>query len=526
MVTLLVFLNLSVYVCSKLSIKQLTLLKRMKRKIQTDKCLSRCKKVKKEECGICMEGFTKQLRRRVECNKCHKIVCSDCLRIFICRNNTSLNSKCPSCPEIFARDFLVVHLGKSFMINKFKIHVTDTLFAEATLLFPQTQMYLQEVEEYRTQIKSLVTLRHERDDLMTKLVQGSSELINRFVLSFNIKEKHDEIMMCFERRLLVVNNIINRIEHLQFPTSTDEDNTIQKLPRYIQVCPMVSCKGFVEKSTMQCALCKAFICKHCRQTDLIDHVCDMDDVKTQTYLNKETKSCPKCKTPISKVSGCNQMFCVSCTTFFCWKTGEELPGQSYHNPHYFEYIRNNPIPLQQHNNWVPDERSTLTVLSNILIDQPHVRLEMRNFFERFFMLSGHLMWELNRMISRNRVYNTPLDLRIAFMQNKIKEQKFKDYLYVIYIKGSKLVQLLAIVQLLTIEKRRILLEFLSAENIDHVLYFQEQTTQLFDIIQYRLDSLSVSFNCTIPSVNKVNLLTGGPKEFCKVVSLKSFSLIK
>ena len=69
------------------------------------------------------------------------------------------------------------------------------------------------------------------------------------------------------------------------------------------------------------------------------HVCNPDDVATANLLNKDTKPCPSCSTPIYKIMGCDQMWCTQCHTGFSWKTG--MIQTRIHNPHFFEWQREN-----------------------------------------------------------------------------------------------------------------------------------------------------------------------------------------
>jgi hypothetical protein len=69
------------------------------------------------------------------------------------------------------------------------------------------------------------------------------------------------------------------------------------------------------------------------------HTCDPNNVATAKLLATDTKACPKCRTQIFKISGCDQMWCTQCHTAFSWKTGNV--ENTIHNPHYYEWKRNN-----------------------------------------------------------------------------------------------------------------------------------------------------------------------------------------
>jgi hypothetical protein len=65
-----------------------------------------------------------------------------------------------------------------------------------------------------------------------------------------------------------------------------------------------------------------------------------ETVETIKTIQTESKPCPKCGERISKIDGCDQMWCVKCKTTFSWNTGKIRHGH-IHNPHYYEYMRNN-----------------------------------------------------------------------------------------------------------------------------------------------------------------------------------------
>eukprot|EP00094_Tigriopus_californicus_P008652 TCALIF_08340-PA protein Name:"Similar to RNF14 E3 ubiquitin-protein ligase RNF14 (Homo sapiens)" AED:0.05 eAED:0.05 QI:59/0.85/1/1/1/1/8/113/640 len=56
----------------------------------------------------------------------------------------------------------------------------------------------------------------------------------------------------------------------------------------------------------------------------------VDEFQSLTYLEDNTKRCPKCGTPIQKSEGCNKMTCNKCNTHFCYICGDKI---SHINPY-------------------------------------------------------------------------------------------------------------------------------------------------------------------------------------------------
>jgi hypothetical protein len=126
---------------------------------------------------------------------------------------------------------------------------------------------------------------------------------------------------------------------------------------FVMKCPKETCEGFVGKN-WRCGLCEAMVCKDCREVvesvaiggagaskeeaekQARDaHICDEEVKQNVAALVKEAKPCPKCAASISKIDGCDQMWCTQCHTAFSWRTG--AVEERVHNPHYYEWMRRN-----------------------------------------------------------------------------------------------------------------------------------------------------------------------------------------
>ena len=163
------------------------------------------------------------------------------------------------------------------------------------------------------------------------------------------------------------------------------------MPEVSMKCPNEPiCRGFISSETGKCGLCPTIVCKTCsitinipnttffyecklcfQEVHTIDvqesfndicpkcekgedvpyhkHVCKPDDIESAKFLRHEARPCPTCGVPISKIDGCDQMWCVNCKTAFSWLTGLVETGR-VHNPHFYEWQRqrnqNGDIPRE------------------------------------------------------------------------------------------------------------------------------------------------------------------------------------
>jgi hypothetical protein len=114
---------------------------------------------------------------------------------------------------------------------------------------------------------------------------------------------------------------------------------------FVRACPSEGCRGFLDTNWV-CGLCRASVCRSCHEvlaTAAKGHECEPDRVATAALIVQSTRPCPGCGALVSKVSGCDQIWCTQCHTAFSWATGQRETGV-VHNPHYYEWLRREAGP--------------------------------------------------------------------------------------------------------------------------------------------------------------------------------------
>jgi hypothetical protein len=120
--------------------------------------------------------------------------------------------------------------------------------------------------------------------------------------------------------------------------------------QYTHKCIDKSCSGYLN-AQFKCDLCNIDFCNKCFTKKEETHECDPELVETCKLIKSESKPCPKCGEYISKISGCDQMFCnmPNCGTAFSWTSGIIERG-IIHNPHAHAFFQNNPDALNDYMN--------------------------------------------------------------------------------------------------------------------------------------------------------------------------------
>lgn len=322
-----------------------------------------------KECNVCCED-----RTLVKCNVCEFEACQECIQRYLL--DAFQDKHCMKCRNGWSNEFVYTNLKPSFLGGAYWKHRKECMFNEEKMRFSE-YMRLVELDreiprltkkdrKYRKKIMTLL----QQDKLGVLLFPDSKkyrkpETIYGFyysainmlytilpikeedIIEYNDKELLRNYYLCVEyhNRLMHYAGRLNRFiseRNEEFDRLGGASNS-KKKKAYTFPCPREGCLGLINPNTEEkhyaCPVCSDKLCKRCYVPIKEGHKCDKSVVATMREIMKDSKPCPECKTPISRISGCPQMWCVVCHTAFNYNTGEKVVGV-VHNPHYFEYRRN------------------------------------------------------------------------------------------------------------------------------------------------------------------------------------------
>jgi hypothetical protein len=261
---------------------------------------------------------------------------------------------------VWSQDFLVANLPVTFRTGELKKHREKVLFDREKVRLP---MYMDDARRYKEAVGAATPLREElhvmkckydADELVVALkkkTDESKQLASRPERHMAYLDKARlEIAVSKSKPLIEMRSTMTRIRrnlnqhihtiqsfgHTGTDAATDDAAPETRHRRIIMACPATGCAGFVD-TLWKCGICNTKVCKDCRVIKSDEHECNDDDVATANAIAAESKPCPKCAASISKVSGCDQMWCTMCHTTFSWKTGK-VETSVIHNPHYFQWL--------------------------------------------------------------------------------------------------------------------------------------------------------------------------------------------
>ena len=338
-----------------------------------------------EVCPVCADHFTKKLRYKVECFSCNYTACCKCIRQFILLDS-NVEANCMNCKIPWNDKFVYEQLTPSFFLNKYRNHIKDMAVQQQLALVPTSQLDAERVlareklvSLRKIQIMIRIAYNKEKIGVTAQFVDDFKENLKKFIQDEYTKElqkpenerqsKSSLNKKYLKNKPVILQENIEKIDQICANTEIGKKyfNLLEEIQRlkafcnitpneekvsYSRPCGNNDCKGMLQSNKTLCGLCNKNTCQKCFKVYNKDeeHECNPDDIATAKLIKSDTKYCPKCNFGITKINGCDVMFCTQCTTSFHWVTLKILT-KNLHNPHYVEYLRNNGT-IQERNNLV------------------------------------------------------------------------------------------------------------------------------------------------------------------------------
>jgi hypothetical protein len=213
------------------------------------------------ECQIC---FAEDCDEHYKCKRCKKITCFNCLEMYI---NTSTFLKCGCTEYIFPSD-----LKKVKNVEKY-----NTFFLKRI-----EGSFFEDISSIKNSIQVTKDIRKRRHELMMDLP---------YCIKYTVEK-------CFKGNLASVKQKLNKKE--------------MDLTR---LCHNGNCDGTITEN-YHCNKCDTKYCEFCMEIGEEPHSCNEEDILSKNYIKSMNISCPKCRLPIEKSSGCSYITCAVCDTKF------------------------------------------------------------------------------------------------------------------------------------------------------------------------------------------------------------------
>ena len=309
-----------------------------------------------DKCPICISSYTSTVRQKIKCPFCPSASCRSCTQQFLL--SSLAEPSCYSCKREWNREFIDLNCTMAFRKGPLKLHRRKVLVDREKALLPSMQVY---VEATVNRNKAWA----EIQVISAKINEAYLEKV-RLDRNFSTSVTEEQ----FEARLEQLLPADNRYSELNFRIRIKraiyeqhlaflEGRSSAKIParQFIMKCPGSTtvgtepCRGFLS-TQWKCGTCQLFYCHDCHgligTMKELPHTCDPGAKATAAMIQKETKPCPKCGIRITKIDGCDQMWCTECHTAFSWNTGQIITHR-IHNPHFYEYQRrmNNGAPPRE-----------------------------------------------------------------------------------------------------------------------------------------------------------------------------------
>lgn len=314
---------------------------------------------------------------------------------------------CMHCSRAWSHTFVMQHADPKWTAGPFREHVGRVLREKERALLPYTQRTAQlktQIAELNRQIDSLPrigrlgrtpALRHKNQGRIAEVSEARSQLLARA----SALRQECELYSCESKK-----------------------ERRQPFQHIVCKCPSSECRGYVERrgDAFECGTCASAVCEHCHALMTPSHECDKHDLASVKLIASETRPCPKCRVPIYKAGGCDQMYCVMCHVAFSWKTGEVETG-AIHNPHYYEWLAQT---AQTRDVAAACEHApTAATIAAAMMSRPGCGYAVRNQVLALIQKAVHMEQVVLPALCEDRIRDN-LDLRVAYLLGEITDEQW------------------------------------------------------------------------------------------------------
>jgi hypothetical protein len=266
-------------------------------------------------CFVCSEKYNKK-RKPIVCTMCNYSCCIHCTKQYLLDKEKEIDTMhCMSCKKAWNEKIYLSHFAANFKSTWRAHRIEIGMNKEDRMLETYSHSY------------SILKKKKELEKSMKEMIKSTNEEKKR--LRALLKDMDT-------KKNLYIAQITHEIEQL----------SIDKKIEAGEKCDIDGCTGYSHPQNAEdrwrvCIECNQRKCMDCYEKYTDEHQCSKEMLETVKMVEDNTRKCPGCNIRISKITGCDQMWCVRCRTTFSWKTGQIVHTRQIHNPHYVEFMRNN-----------------------------------------------------------------------------------------------------------------------------------------------------------------------------------------
>jgi len=469
------------------------------------------------ECEVCYEKYNKTIHAKIICefSDCNYDACKTCVRTYLLGTTSMPN--CMKCNKVWSEAFIVLNLNQSFIKTEYKEHRKELLLEHQISRLPESMGLVEnykllkaEENEYEKIKKQFLELRKVENDLRDKSYAQ-----------------------------------YNKIQLLK------NGNNVKETKRaFIMACVNNDCRGYLS-TQYKCDICELFTCSKCfdiiGHTKNDPHTCKEENVQSAELIRKETKPCPKCGSRISKIDGCDQMWCTECHVAFSWITGKIHNG-TVHNPEFYRYMQaTDGLGVAPRNpgdvicGGMPGHYEMRKILEKTLYNKNDLQStksvqekkweQDKNmaFKKKIELIHRNLMHISQYEVGRYRATVQNLDNfeqeRVKYLVNEITKKEFAAKIYNNDVKRKKETEILHIFELITSITIDLFRSISLSKNVEEIFVNEVKgfLTEMKNLSVYcntQLQKISSTYGLVVPQFTST--FTTSNKKF----SIKGIEIVK